>query len=171
MGLIGSALQGAASIFGGIAANNAMKQLRKSLERQQRDNQAWYDRNYNADSTQRADAQRILTLTEDAIRNRNKQAAGAQAVMGGTDAALAAAREANAQASADATAQIALAGERRKDAVENQFLQRKDAVNQQLNNLQMAKAQNIAQTASAVGKTLGGLDFGEIGSGDKKIPL
>ena len=170
MGLIGAALGSAAKIFGGIAANNAMKGVRKNLQRQQRDNQAWYDRNYNADSTQRADAQRVLAMTEEAIRNRNKQAAGAQAVMGGTDEGLAAAREANAQAAADAAAQIAVAGEQRKQDIENQFLQRKDAVNQQLNNLQMQKAQNIANVANGVGQTLGGLSFGNIGK-NKDIPL
>ncbi len=170
MGLIGATLGSAAKIFGGIAAAGKMRKVRNALRQQQRDNQAWYERNYNADSTQRADAQRILSMTEDAIRRRNQQAAGAQAVMGGTDAALAAAREANSQASADATAQIAVAGEQRKDDIEQQFLHRKDAINRQLQGIDMAQAQNIANTANGVAQTLGGLDFGKIGK-NKDIPL
>ena len=89
MGLIGSiaggALGAAGSIFGGISASKAMRRVKKNLQAQKEANQNWYDRRYNEDATQRADAQRILTQTEESIRNRNRQAAGAQAVMGGTD--------------------------------------------------------------------------------------
>lgn len=100
MGLIGSiaggALGAAGSIFGGIKASKAMRRAKKNIEAQKQANQNWYDRRYNEDATQRADAQRILAKTEESIRNRNKQAAGAQAVMGGTDESTAAAKAANA---------------------------------------------------------------------------
>ena len=119
MGLIGSiaggALGAAGSIFGGISASKAMRRVKKNLQAQKQANQNWYDRRYNEDATQRADAQRILTQTEESIRNRNRQAAGAQAVMGGTDESTAAAKAANAQALADATSQIAVNAENRKD--------------------------------------------------------
>ena len=85
MGLIGAAVGAAGSIFGGISASKAMKRMKKNVEAQRKANQDWYDRRYNEDATQRADAQRILTQTELSIKNRNQQAAGAQAVMGGTD--------------------------------------------------------------------------------------
>ena len=115
MGIIGSAIGGAlgigGSIFGGISASKAMKKVKKNLEGQMKDNQDWYDRRYNEDATQRADAQRILTITNDNIRQRNKAAAGAQAVMGGTEESVAAAKAMNNQALADATSQIAVAGE------------------------------------------------------------
>ncbi len=82
-GAIGAGLGAVGSIFGGIAASKAMKRVKKNLQEQRRKNQDWYDRRYNEDATQRADAQAILTKTEESIRNRNKQAAGVQAVMGG----------------------------------------------------------------------------------------
>ena len=85
MGLIGSAIGAAGSIFGGISASKAMKRAKKNVEAQRQKNQDWYDRRYNEDATQRADAQRILTQTEESIKQRNKQAAGSAAVMGGTD--------------------------------------------------------------------------------------
>ena len=47
MGLIGTALGVGASIFGGISASKAMKKVKKNLEGQLADNEAWYDRNYN----------------------------------------------------------------------------------------------------------------------------
>ena len=79
MGLIGAAVGAAGSIFGGISASKAMKRMKENVEAQRKANQDWYDRRYNEDATQRADAQRILTQTEQSIKNRNQQAAGAQA--------------------------------------------------------------------------------------------
>ena len=84
MGLIGSAIGAAGSIFGGIKASKAMKKAKRNVEAQRQKNQDWYDRRYNEDATQRADAQRILTQTEESIKQRNKAAAGSAAVMGGT---------------------------------------------------------------------------------------
>lgn len=153
---LGSAIGGAigigAKIFGGIAASKAMKKVKENLEDQQQENQDWYDRRYNEDATQRADAQRVLTMTEESIRNRNRQAAGTQAVMGGTEESVAATKAANNQALADATSQIAVNGERRKDNIESQYMQTKSNLNQQLNNMEMNRAGQISQAAdSAVG--------------------
>ena len=161
MGLIGSiaggALGAAGSIFGGISASKAMRRLKKNLQAQKEANQNWYDRRYNEDATQRADAQRILTLTEESIRNRNRQAAGAQAVMGGTDESTAAAKAANAQALADATSQIAAGAENRKDQIEQTYQQRDSQINEALNNLEINKAQAISQAVQGVAKAGAGI--------------
>lgn len=161
MGLIGSiaggALGAAGSIFGGISASKAMKRVKKNLQAQKEANQNWYDRRYNEDATQRADAQRILTLTEESIRNRNRQAAGAQAVMGGTDESTAAAKAANAQALADATSQIAAGAENRKDQIEQTYQQRDSQINEALNNLEINKAQAISQAVQGVAKAGAGI--------------
>ena len=161
MGLIGSiaggALGAAGSIFGGISASKAMRRVKKSLQAQKQANQNWYDRRYNEDATQRADAQRILTQTEESIRNRNRQAAGAQAVMGGTDESTAAAKAANAQALADATSQIAVNAENRKDQIEQTYQQRDSQINEALNNLEINKAQAISQAVQGVAKAGAGI--------------
>ncbi|MDY5546186.1 MAG: hypothetical protein SPF62_02465 [Prevotella sp.] len=161
MGLIGSiaggALGAAGSIFGGISASKAMKRVKKNLQAQKEANQNWYDRRYNEDATQRADAQRILTQTEESIRNRNRQAAGAQAVMGGTDESTAAAKAANAQALADATSQIAAGAENRKDQIEQTYQQRDSQINEALNNLEINKAQAISQAVQGVAKAGAGI--------------
>lgn len=161
MGLIGSiaggALGAAGSIFGGISASKAMRRVKKNLQAQKEANQNWYDRRYNEDATQRADAQRILTQTEESIRNRNRQAAGAQAVMGGTDESTAAAKAANAQALADATSQIAAGAENRKDQIEHTYQQRDSQINEALNNLEMNKAQAISQAVQGVAKAGAGI--------------
>lgn len=161
MGLIGSiaggALGAAGSIFGGISASKAMRRVKKNLQAQKDANQNWYDRRYNEDATQRADAQRILTQTEESIRNRNRQAAGAQAVMGGTDESTAAAKAANAQALADATSQIAVNAENRKDQIEQTYQQRDSQINEALNNLEINKAQAISQAVQGVAKAGAGI--------------
>lgn len=161
MGLIGSiaggALGAAGSIFGGISASKAMRRVKKNLQAQKEANQNWYDRRYNEDATQRADAQRILTQTEESIRNRNRQAAGVQAVMGGTDESTAAAKAANAQALADATSQIAVNAENRKDQIEQTYQQRDSQINEALNNLEMNKAQAISQAVQGVAKAGAGI--------------
>jgi hypothetical protein len=147
-------------IFGGLGKNRAIKRQIRALEAQKRENQDWYDRRYNEDATQRADAQRVLTMTEDAIRNRNRQAAGASAVMGGTEESLAATKAANAQAMGDAASSIALAAERRKDAIEGQYMQRKNALQSEINNLKGQKSSLFDLANNAIGGAGEGLKAG-----------
>lgn len=149
-GAIGAGLGAVGGIFGGIAASKAMKSVKNNLSEQRRRNQDWYDRRYNEDATQRADAQAILTRTEESIRNRNRQAAGAQAVMGGTEESVAAAKAANNQALADATATIAVNAERRKDSIEAQYQAKDEALQQQLNEMEINKAKSTAQAIGGV---------------------
>lgn len=148
--LIGAGLSAVGSIFGGISASKAMKKVKKNLQAQKQANQDWYDRRYNEDATQRADAQRILTKTEESIKNRNRQAAGAQAVMGGTEESVAAAKAANNQALADATSQIAVNAEARKDQIEQTYQQKDAQINDALNNLEINKAQAISSAVQGV---------------------
>lgn len=156
-GIIGGTLGAAGSIFGGIKASKAMKRVKENIQAQQQANQNWYDRRYNEDATQRADAQRILTQTEESIRNRNRQAAGAQAVMGGTDESVAAAKAANAQALADATSQIAVNADNRKDQIEQTYQQRDAQLNAALNDLEVNKAKAISQAVKGVAEAGAGI--------------
>jgi hypothetical protein len=159
MGLIGSALGVAGSIFGGISASKAMKRVKKNIEAQRQQNQDWYDRRYNEDATQRADAQRILTQTEESIKNRNQQAAGSQAVMGGTDESVAAAKAANNQALADATSQIAANADARKDKIEQTYRTNDANYVNQLNQLEQGKANAIAGAVQGVAGAASSMDF------------
>lgn len=149
-GLIGGAAGIAGSIFGGISASKAMKNVKNNLNEQRMSNQAWYDRRYNEDATQRADAQAILTRTEESIKARNRAAAGAVAVGGATEESVAATKAANSQALADAASQIAVSGERRKDAVEQQYMERDSNLQAQLNDMERQKAQNVTKAAAGV---------------------
>lgn len=149
--LIGGALGVAGSIFGGLKASEAMKKYKNNLKERKSQNQNWFDRRYNEDATQRADAQAILARTEEAIKSRNRAAAGAAAVMGGTEESVVATKAANAQALADAASEIAVNGERRKDAIEQQYQQRDAQLDDALNNMEANKAQAISQAVQGVG--------------------
>ena len=148
--IIGGALSAGGAIFGGISASKAMKKAKKNVEAQRKKNQDWYDRRYNEDATQRADAQRILTQTEESIKQRNRAAAGSAAVMGGTDESVAAAKAANNEALADATSQIAANAEARKDNIEATYLQNDNAFVEQLNAIEQGKAQAVSQAVQGV---------------------
>lgn len=148
--IIGGALKAGGAIFGGISASKAIKKAKQNVEAQRQKNQDWYDRRYNEDATQRADAQRILTQTEESIKQRNKQAAGAAAVMGGTDESVAAAKAANNQALADATSQIAANAEARKDNIGATYMQNDSTYVDKLNNFEINKAKAVAQAVQGV---------------------
>lgn len=149
--IISAGVGAAGSILGGIAASKAMKKVRDNLNQQKTDNQNWYDRTYNEDATQRADAQRLLTMTEDSIKQRNNAEAGTQAVMGGTDESVAAAKEANNKSLTDTVSNINAAADNRKDNIEQEYQNRKDNIDNKLNDLQIKNAQNIATAAQGVG--------------------
>lgn len=159
MGLIGSAIGAAGSIFGGIKASKAMNKAKRNVEAQRQKNQDWYDRRYNEDATQRADAQRILTQTEESIKQRNKAAAGSAAVMGGTDESVAAAKEANNKALADATSRIAADAEARKDNIEATYMQNDNALVEQLNAIEQGKANAISGAVQGVTNAVSQMPF------------
>lgn len=156
-GIIGGGMKAAGAILGGISASKAIKQARKNVEAQRQKNQNWYDQRYNEDATQRADAQRILTQTEESIKQRNKQAAGIAAVMGGTDESVAAAKAANNQALADATSQIVAAADARKDNIEATYMQNDNAFNEQINDFERQKAQAISGAVQGIADTAGSI--------------
>ena len=150
--LIGAGLGLASSIAGGIANRKARCKQEQMIAQQQRENQAWYDRTYNADPTKRADTVRLLTQMQEQIKNRNKAAKGRQAVMGGTEDSTTAVKEANNKTLADTTSQIVAANDARKDNIEQQYMNRKN----QLQNQQMGmEAEKAADTANAVAGVAG----------------
>lgn len=159
-GIIGAAGGALGGVLGGISRNKALKQQMKMVNEQKKENQDWYDRRYNEDSTQRADAQAMLTQTAEAIKQRNQASEGSAAVMGGTEESVAATKAANAQAMADATSKIVVAGEQRKDQIENQYRERNNELNQQLQNLQSQKKDALSITSDAIGGAVNGFAKG-----------
>lgn len=155
--LIGAAAGIGGQIFGGIQASQAMKKAKRNIEMQKDENQNWYDRRYNEDGTQRADAQRVLTLLNENVNNRNRRAAGAQAVMGGTDESVAAAKAANNEAVADAMSRIAANSDARKDNIEAQYRTEKRNLEGQLNGLEYNRAMGVTRAIGGVASAAGAL--------------
>ena len=158
--ILGSAAGALGGIFGGISKNKTLRKQMSMINDLKRENQNWYDRRYNEDATQRADAQRILTMTAENFKRRNRAAAGTAAVMGGSEESVAATKEANAQALADATSQIAAAGEQRKDQIENQYFNRKNELDEKLRELQGQKLNGWDMASNAIGGAVSGLSMG-----------
>lgn len=165
--IIGAGLTAASSIFGGLKASKAAKKAKRETEQQRQRNQNWFDRAYNEDETQRADAQRLLEMTEENIRNRNKAAAGTQAVMGGTDESTAATKTANNKGLADTASVINARADARKDDIERSYRQMDDGYSQDLRNIENQRAQNIANATKGAAQAAGQIATSLDGAFDK----
>lgn len=163
--LIGAAVSIGSQIYGGIKARKAAQKQADALANEKAENTAWYNRRMNEDVTQRADAQRVLRLAQESIRRRNKEAAATQAVVGGTEESVAATKEANAKALADATSQIAAAGEARKDSIEDSYRNQQHNIAREEIGLDAQKAQNTAEAVKQVGATVGNMASAAIDNG------
>ena len=169
--LIGAGLGLASSIAGGIANRKARKKQEQMIAQQQRENQAWYDRTYNADPTKRADTVRLLTQMQEQIKNRNKAARGRQAVMGGTEDSTTAVKEANNKTLADTTSQIVAANDARKDNIEQQYMNRKNQLQNQQMGIEAEKAADTANAVAGVAGTAANIAAAiDSGVGAKKAP-
>lgn len=135
----------ASSIFGGIAGARAAKKQQKAIEEQRKKNEEWYNRRYNEDATQRADAMRMLEKTKDFIKERNKRAEGVAAVMGTPASAVAVEKAGNNAIIGDTTSQIVANNEARKDMIEQTYLERDDKYQEQLNKINQNKVNSISQ--------------------------
>lgn len=155
--IIGGAMKVGDAVAGGImGAKSARKQARMIADEKSK-NQAWFDRRYNEDSTQRAEAQAAITKMREAMKDRTAAAAGTAAVMGGTEESMAIEKEAQNKALAETMSNIAINGEARKDAIEAQY-QARDAelFGAQLSNEQQ-KANNIAGAVSEMASAGSGI--------------
>lgn len=163
--LIGSGIGVVGSLFGGVSAAKQARKAERRIEAGRAENEAWYNRRYNEDGTQRADAQRVLTTLADSVRRRNRAAAGRAAVMGGTEEAAAATRAQNNEMMADATSRVAASAEGRKDRIEEQYMANDRAYNNQLAGIDQQRAaatsaaiQGVAQAGASIGSVFDDYD-------------
>lgn len=158
LGSIGAGLGIAGSIgsaiIGGSKASKAAKQANNLLEQQKTDNQAWFDRKYNEDYSQTAEAQNLMNYAREEAEKQFERAEASAAVTGATEESVARAKRGANEMLAQTASNIAAQGTARKDAIEQQYLNTKNSLTQQqVGNLQQ-KAQNISaagQASSAFG--------------------
>ena len=169
--LIGAGLGLASSIAGGVANRKARRKQEQMIAQQQKENQAWYDRTYNADPTKRADTVRLLTQMQEQIKNRNKAAKGREAVMGAPEDSTTAVKEANNKTLADTTSQIVAANDARKDNIEQQYMNRKNQLQNQQMGIEAEKAADTANAVAGIAGTAANIAAAiDSGAGAKKAP-
>ena len=154
---VGLALAGASlatSIFGGIQSAKAQREAERRLANEKAKNDAWYTRRYNEHTIDTAGGQNMIRMTKDFARENWKKAAGAAAVGGGTDAEVAAAKEAGNRMVGDAIANIEAQDVARKDNVDAAYRQRDAQLSQQQMSLEQQRAANISQVAGGVSNAL-----------------
>ena len=150
---IGAGLKVAGSIIGGAAQARAARKQRAIIDKQKKDNEAWYNRNYYEDSTQRSDAQRAMQMARDAMKSRYNQAQASGVVTGATDESIAAQKAATNQVVSSAASSIAATGDSRKDSIDQQYLNTKANLAQQEAETWKHQGAAIAQAAQGVGNT------------------
>lgn len=172
LGSIGAGLGIAGSIgsaiIGGSKASKAAKQANNLLEQQKTDNQAWFDRKYNEDYSQTAEAQNLMNYAREEAEKQFERAEASAAVTGATEESVARAKRGANEMLAQTASNIAAQGTARKDAIEQQYLNTKNSLTQQqVGNLQQ-KAQNISAAAGQASSAFGPLMVSSLNSLFKK---
>lgn len=160
-GTIAGAVAGAAgSLFGSLGKNEAIAKQQKQINSMRQANKNWYDRRYNEDPTQRLAAQRMITKLEDYTRRSNNAAEGRRILTGGTEESVSAEKERNNQMMADAVSQIAAYGDAQKDRIEQQYLNRKNRLDEQYLGLEGEKQGTYDILGGMVGGSVKGMSAG-----------
>lgn len=148
---IGMGLKAVSGVAGAIAARKAGDRTQKGIEEMQAKNRAWYDGEMAKDPTRRASALAMINKTQEALRERSRQAAGNAAVMGASEESAAAAKAANNEVLAQTMSGIAVADEARKDAVGQEFRAKDDMYAGKMLEAQTQKDQEVQKAIGAFG--------------------
>ncbi len=144
----------ASTIFGGAAAARQQREAERRLAEEKARNEAWYNRRYNENYADTEAGQNMIRMAKAAAREQWRREAGAAAVAGGTDAAVAQAKEAGNRMVGNAVAQMAATDTARKDNVDAAYRAENSRLTQQQIALDQQKAQNIAGVAGGVSDAL-----------------
>lgn len=155
--LIAGGISAVGNALGGYLSSKAQNKAQDRLEQSQAENKAWYERRYNEDATQRADAQRMIQYTRDALKSRNRQIDAQQTVLGLTDEAVAGQRQQNGQVLADTASRVTAVAEGEKSAIEQMYRGKRDAIQQQLGQFDIERARRIGQAVQGASNVAGSI--------------
>lgn len=157
-GAVGAAAGALGSIMGGIGAARQMKKARGVLENQLKENQEWFDREYNQDYTQRADAQAMLNRVRGQADQQYKRAEQMAAITGATDESLAMQKAAANDMYAQTLTGLGEQASRFKEGIMNRFLDTRASLNDKKYNTYLQQADqwqqmgaNMTQGAASMG--------------------
>lgn len=165
MGILGGIISGVGSAVAGIVGGNATRKAanrnQRLIDEAQNESKAWYDKQYNANFLDRADARAAINQTREILNDRYKQAEASAAVTGATEESIARQKRDANEALAEVTSNIAERADAYKDAVRANYEAQQDAIMQQkigINNQKAAAtaqaAQGLADAANSIGKKL-----------------
>lgn len=154
VGVALGALGAATSILGGVSSANAAERAEKLRQEQDARNAAWFNRKYNESYIDTAAGRNAIRQAIDYGKRQTQRAEGAAAVTGGTDAAVAQAKEGANKMVGDTIGQLAAQDTARKESAEATYLrQQEQSTAQQMAN-QQAKAAGIAQAAQGASNAM-----------------
>ena len=133
-------------------ADAAREAFNSETKAQRQKIQNWYNIRSNQPYTQRADVQDALTKQRELINERYKQSRATNVVAGGSEAQLAAEKEAANKAMGETIADIAAAGSANQDKLDAMYLGMDNQMSQNIANAgyqqNMQQAQQTAQAAA-----------------------
>ena len=148
------ALGAATSILGGLSSANAAERAERLRQEQDAKNAAWFNRKYNESYIDTAAGRNAIRQAIDYGKRQTQRAEGAAAVTGGTDAAVAQAKEGANRMVGDTIGNLAAQDTARKESAEATYLrQQEQSTAQQMAN-EKAKAAGIAQAAQGASNAM-----------------
>ena len=148
------ALGAGMSILGGVSSANAAKRAEKLRQEQDARNAAWFNRKYNESYIDTAAGRNAIRQAIDYGKRQTQRAEGAAAVTGGTDAAVAQAKEGANKMVGDTIGNLAAQDTARKEQAEATYLrQQEQSTAQQMAN-QQQRAAGIAQAAQGASNAM-----------------
>lgn len=138
-------------------SSRAAREAKEKTDAAYAELEAHYTRKANEDPLQRSGAQAMITRTADELKRMSRAAQGRQAVMGGTEASVAATKEAGAKALGQTVTNAAIIGEQAKERAEENLMQTKARHATKDAEYEAARAQNIAQATAGAGQAAGSI--------------
>lgn len=154
LGIASLALGIGSSILGGVTSAAAARRAEQLRQEQDARNDAWFARRYNESYIDTAAGRNAIRQATDYARTMTQRAEGAAAVTGGTDAAVAQAKEGANKMIGDTIGNLAAQDTARKDSAEAAHLQQQAQSTAMQMQTQQAKANAIAQAASGASNAL-----------------
>ena len=162
--LAGLAAGVASSILGGVSSANAAKKAEQMRIAQDARNEALFNRRYNQSYLDSAAGRNAIRQATDYAKTITKRAEGAAAVTGGTDAAVAQAKESANKMIGDTMGNLAAQDTARQAQAEETFArQQEQSTAQQMAN-QQQRANSIAQASAGASNALiqGAMTLGNV---------
>jgi len=142
---VSAVAQGVGAASATKANSKAIQAMEESMKRRESLINNWYNNEANQDPLNRPSSVRAITQLKDLARQNSQAAQGMRTVIGGSNADVAAQKEANAKMVGETMSGIAAAAEQRKDAVKDQYLNSQLGMEQEKANLDAQTYQNQSQ--------------------------